>query len=81
MPPKGTSIDSEFDLLCHLELEPPPKEKGDDDEAEAEGASVIVPKWKQVVPEISNYWLQMTPNSSDYIKSVVFCFQEGLECI
>lgn len=37
LPPGGTSKESDFDMLCHLELEPEidPKKKGDDDEDEA----------------------------------------------
>ena len=82
LPPRGTSVDSDFDLLCHLELEPEKTEKDEEEEEIVEGGGpVAVPKYKQIVPEISNHWLQMTPSSNDYIKSVVFCFQEGLECI
>lgn len=34
LPPGGTSKEEEFDLLCHLELEPEKEEKkkGDDEE-------------------------------------------------
>ena len=36
LPPQGTSKDSDFDMLCHLELEPEKveKKKGDEDEEE-----------------------------------------------
>jgi len=35
LPPSGTSKEHEFDLLCHLELEPEKEEKkGNDDEEE-----------------------------------------------
>lgn len=87
LPPRGHSKDSDFDLLCHLELEPEKEEKkGDDDDAEggaaaAEASQIIEPKYKSIVPNITGHWLQMTPSSSDYIKSVVGCFIEGLECI
>lgn len=33
LPPRGTSKDSDFDLLCHLELEPEKAEKGEEEEA------------------------------------------------
>lgn len=38
LPPRGHSQDHEFDLLCHLELEPEKEEKkaSEDDEEEAD---------------------------------------------
>jgi hypothetical protein len=82
LPPRGQSKDQDFDLLCHLELEPEKQEKGDAaEEGEAEQAQTIEIKYKQTVPNISDHWLQMTPSSKDYIKEVVKCFEEGLECI
>jgi hypothetical protein len=44
LPPGGTSKESDFDLLCHLELEPEKQEKkgGDNEEEEEEaGANVV----------------------------------------
>lgn len=62
LPPRGTSKDSDFDLLCHLELEPE-KVKGEEDDGAAEGgaaaekANVAEIKYKSVVPGIQKYWL------------------------
>jgi dynein heavy chain, axonemal len=72
LPPRGTSKDSDFDLLCHLELEPEKAEKGEEEEAAAGGeagqsAAVVEIKYKSVVPNIQKYWLQMKPNANDYI--------------
>ena len=86
LPPRGQSQDSDFDLLCHLELEPEKAEKGEEEEepageAAAEQANVVEIKYKSVVPNIQKYWLQMKPSANDYIQSVINCFSEGLECI
>jgi len=85
LPPRGHSKDSDFDLLCHLELEPEKAEKGEEEEAAgdnpAEKSAAMELKYKSIVPNIQQYWLQMTPNSKDYANSVIFCFNEGLECI
>jgi hypothetical protein len=84
LPPRGTSKESDFDLLCHLELEP---EKTEEEEREGEGGAAVEigkpveVKYKSTVPNISDHWLQMTPNSKDYINAVVLCFQEGLDSI
>lgn len=56
LPPRGQSKDQDFDLLCHLELEPEKAEKGDDDAGDAanpteKSASAEV-KYKSVVPSI-----------------------------
>jgi hypothetical protein len=57
LPPSGTSKEEEFDLLCHLELEPEKEEKkggaNDDDEEEVDEANVVeVQKYKSTVPRI-----------------------------
>lgn len=60
LPPRGTSKDHEFDLLCHLELEPEKSEKGqEDDEPAGEGAEpeAVEIKYKSTVPNISDHWL------------------------
>jgi hypothetical protein len=60
VPPRGHSKDSEFDLLCHLELEPEKAEKGEVEEEAADGApeaKVFEVKYKSVVPNISDNWL------------------------
>ena len=61
LPPRGKSQDSDFDLLCHLELEPEKAEKGEDEEEPtgeaAEQANVVEIKYKSVVPNIQKYWL------------------------
>jgi len=59
LPPRGHSKESDFDLLCHLELEPEKAEKGgdDDEEGAAESAAVAEVKYKSTVPHISDYWL------------------------
>ena len=67
LPPSGTSQESEFDLLCHLELEPEKEEKkggaDNDEEEEAEDANVIeVQKYKSTVPNIQEYWLRTVPD-------------------
>lgn len=86
MPPRGHSKDSDFDLLCHLELEPEKEDKkGEEEEGEGDQAAGDVKhveiKYKSTVPNISDFWLQVMPNSKDYIQSVCQCFQEGLESI
>jgi hypothetical protein len=67
LPPGGTSKESDFDLLCHLELEPEKQEKkggADDDEEEEEGGvnAAEVQKYKSTVPQIQEYWLRMIPD-------------------
>lgn len=57
LPPRGTSLDQDFDLLCHLELEPEKTEKGGDDDAAdpanpTEKAGSAEVKYKSVVPGI-----------------------------
>ena len=56
LPPSGNSKEEEFDMLCHLELEPEKEEKkgaGDDDEEEEdENALIEVQKYKSTVPKI-----------------------------
>lgn len=45
LPPGGTSKEEDFDLLCHLELEPEKEEKkagADDDEEEEEDEAGLV---------------------------------------
>ena len=82
LPPRGTSKKEEFDLLCHLELEPEKEEKkgGDDDEEENEEQAVEAEiKYKSVVPHIQDYWLKTKPESDDYIDVVVRCFASGLD--
>ena len=79
VPPRGHSKDSEFDLLCHLELEPVKEEKkgaAADDVADGapEESKALEVKYKSIAPGITDHWLQMTPSANDYIKSVVFCF-------
>lgn len=87
LPPRGNSKEDDFDLLCHLELEPEKSAEEAAEEAEAEVAAApdtgktVEVKYKSIVPHISDHWLQMTPNSKDYINAVVLCFQEGLDSI
>lgn len=56
LPPRGHSKDSDFDLLCHLELEPEKAEKGEEEEGAggeaAEKSAVAEIKYKSVVPNI-----------------------------
>ncbi len=83
LPPRGHSKEQDFDLLCHLELEPEKADKAEDEDP-GEGGAAATPaeiKYKSVVPNIQQYWLQMTPGAKDYSNSVIFCFNEGLECI
>ena len=65
LPPQGTSQEKDFDLLCHLELEPE-KEEGKGDESEEEPAEEEavqeVPKFKLTIPKIQNFWLKMVPD-------------------
>lgn len=86
VPPRGHSKDSDFDLLCHLELEPEKDEKAAAEEEPAEGGAAaeqkaVEIKYKSTVPNISDHWLQMSPSAKEYIQSVVVCFQEGLDSI
>ena len=84
LPPGGTSLEHEFDILCHLELEPEKEEKGagDDDEEEVEeGVIEEVQKFKSTVPNIQQYWLKTIPDSEDYIDVLVRCFTSGLDQI
>jgi len=70
-----------------IELEPEKSAEEAAEEAEAEVAAApdtgktVEVKYKSIVPHISDHWLQMTPNSKDYINAVVLCFQEGLDSI
>ena len=57
LPPRGTSKESDFDLLCHLEIEPEvdEKNKGEDDDdgtAVPETNQVFEKKYKLTVPKI-----------------------------
>ena len=58
LPPQGTSGEKEFDLLCHLEVEPAKDEKkkeGDEDEEEEEEEDETQEpeqKYKKTVPRI-----------------------------
>ena len=82
LPPGGTSQDKDFDLLCHLELEPEKEEgKKDDEEEEAEEDKVeeIIQKYKLTIPNIQNYWLKMVPDDEGFIDEVVRSFEAGLE--
>jgi len=84
LPPSGTSKEHEFDLLCHLELEPEKEEKkGNDDEEEEQDdqQAVEVPKYKSTVPRIQEFWLKTVPDADDYIDVLVRCFASGLDQI
>lgn len=69
LPPRGNSKETDFDLLCHLELEPEKVEKkggpsADDEEEEDEeeaNANAEI-KYKSVVPRIQDYWLRTKPD-------------------
>lgn len=67
LPPGGTSKEEDFDLLCHLELEPEKEEKkgaADDDEEQEEDDLVMeeVQKYKSTVPRIQEFWLRTVPD-------------------
>ena len=86
LPPRGTSEEKDFDLLCHLEVEPEKEDKKggkDEDEEveEEENALDTVVKYKSVVPNIQDYWLRMKPDADDYIDVVVRGFNQGLDQI
>ena len=83
LPPRGQSREQDFDLLCHLELEPEKAEKGEEEEPAGEAGAAVPAeiKYKSVVPSIQQYWLQMSPNSKEYSNSVIECFTKGLDCI
>lgn len=60
LPPRGHSKEEDFDLLCHLELEPEKTEKGEEEAEEGEKAEenkVVELKYKSIVPNISDHWL------------------------
>jgi hypothetical protein len=83
LPPRGTSVQEEFDLLAHLELEPE-KEEGEEEEeeeGEKEEDEIIEPIYKKVVPNIQTYWLRMQPDKNDYIEVIIKTFASGLDKI
>ena len=60
LPPRGQSKEHDFDLLCHLELEPEKAEKGEEEEPAGEAGGAAAPpviKYKSIVPNIQQYWL------------------------
>ena len=83
LPPGGTSKESDFDMLCHLELEPEldEKKKDDDDEEDAKDQAneMMEIKYKLTIPTIQDYWLKMNPDAEDYIDIMVRCFAQGLD--
>ena len=84
LPPGGTSLEEEFDLLAHIELEPEIEEKKDEDEEEEEEEEKVEEdeqKFKSIVPQIQNFWLKMTPSEDDFIDEVVNSFEMGLDQI
>ena len=46
LPPHGTSEAKDFDLLCHLELEPEKEEEEEEEEAEPEKKAVVEKKYQ-----------------------------------
>lgn len=83
LPPGGTSKEEEFDMLCHLELEPEKEEKkggAEDEEEEVDEENMVdVPKYKSTVPKIQEFWLRTVPDQDDYIDVLVRCFASGLD--
>lgn len=80
LPPRGTSVPEDFDLLGHLQLE----EEKDDDEEEEQGDPgdeenlKVDPIMQKCVPNIEKYWLRLDPSLDDYKKVIVDSFDNGL---
>jgi len=82
LPPRGTSVLEEFDLLAHLEIETPNEDEEDadaDDPAAEAGVSVPDPIFKKTVPNIEKYWLRMEPDEHSYIEVIIRTFASGLD--
>jgi len=71
----------DFDLIAHLELEPEKVEGEEEEDEEEEEDKVIVPIYKKIIPNIEKYWLNMQPNSEEYIQVLINTFASGLENI
>jgi hypothetical protein len=71
LPPRGTSVMQDFDLLTHIQLEPEkdPNEEEEDDGEEKETEKVQL--FKQTVPNIHKFWIQLVPEKKDFIDRVL----------
>ena len=66
-PPHGTSMEKDFDLLTHLELEPEIEEGKEDEDSEEEGVDpIFVKQYKDTCPNINRIWLKITPSREDF---------------
>jgi hypothetical protein len=83
LPPRGTSVVEDFDLMAHLELEPerdPDEESEEDDGLEKEDP-IIEPIFKKIVPNIQKFWIRMKPDKGEYIEVIMRTFSTGLDKI
>ena len=82
MPPRGESKVEDFDLIAHIEDEPVKPEKGaDDSEEDDEAEEVVVQKYKKIVPNIHELWIQLSPNLNEFESLINKTFDQGLQCI
>lgn len=66
-PPHGTSLEKDFDLLTHLELEPEPEEgKEEEQDSEEEIDPLFVKKYRDTCPNIHRIWLKISPSREDF---------------
>ena len=82
LPPRGTSVEEDFDLLTHLQYEPEATEEEEDDGGEdAATKAAIKPDqlYKKTVPGIHKFWLQMVPDETRFTDMLVRCFSQGLD--
>ena len=64
-PPRGKSVDEDFDLLAHIEKEEP-KEDGEeveeeDEYGEQEDDGIPIDKFQLTTPNIQNFWIKLLP--------------------
>lgn len=82
LPPRGKSIEQDFDIFAHLELE---EDKNEEDEELADGAEpeikAATQKYKRTMPDIHNRWTVFSPDESEFSDRINTDFDEGLEVI
>jgi dynein heavy chain, axonemal len=84
LPPRGTSKEEDFDLLCHLEIEEvkPEGEEEDDDAAGDEPADVpIIQLYRRTLPSAHKYWIKLEPSAEEFNNQIISDFTYGLDKI
>ena len=80
LPPRGTSIEEDFDIFAHLELEEEKADEGAEVEDGAEPeAQAPNQKYKRTMPDIHNRWTEFKPNEDDFIGRINQDFDLGLD--